>query len=306
MSSNFAWPKDTAPNVITQANRLASMSKPEVIENLKAAQLQLNQRLWKRRFGSLSTRISSDLVSSDMLRLANASGKADAKLILQLFVYLFDEAADLERLLENSEDSRRSFLLKDFQTTVSALFKGRQIIDEGLFLFYSRNPAELKAYLRLGFAESARIWATLHTDEDKRKFIVDVFDSPKGYPKTARSVEEWTPPSAVNLTARLTEWLRAFSNTSIFTGMSSSKTVTNLEQIQEHYAKATPKEKDYFWFSVIFQISQALGLDDGDAIGSAITRRVSEIEVAFRPTAAASDLASYGPKAKAIWTSIMG
>ena len=243
MSSNQGWPKDTSPNVIARSKQVAKMTKTEAVEDLRSAQLDLNERLWRHRFASLGSQIAADPVATEMQTLGSPLQKPDIQLILELFVYLNNEALDMERLLNSAPLDRRSFLLQQFEVVVKSLFKGRQIIDEGLFLYFTKNPDELRNYLALGFTSSRTMWAGLQSAAEKTKFLKDVLDSPKGYPKTARSVDDWSPPRAVNLTSALNHWLDGYNNTSVFSGMSVTVTETNREQFRGITAVRRPRRR---------------------------------------------------------------
>ena len=306
MSAFSGWPKDTSPNAIARANQTALMSKAEAINDLRSAQLELNERLWRHRFASLNTRIAIDPAGTEMQTLGTALRKADVLVILNLFVFLYYEAPDMERMLNTLTDERKGLVMKQFEFIVSGLFGGRQIVDEGLFLYYSKNPAELRTYLELGLASSRVMWGTLQNAAEKNKFLSDAFDSPKGYPKTARSIADWTPPRLINLTTTLTHWLDSFNNTSVFSGMSVTTTVTNREQIISGYLTATATQRDYLWFLIFFQAGSALGEDTAVGVSAAMLQRRPQLTAALHGTPAAADVNAQVARCNAIWTSIMG
>ena len=295
--------RNTSTNVVLPQT---ISNKTRAIQDLKSAQLELNERLWRNRFGSLAKTIAANPVASQMQTVVTQLARPDSQLILDLFVYLHGEAADMERLLTSASEDRKGLLLQQFESVVSSLFDKRQIVDNGLFLYYAKNPAELALYLRLGFASSSDTWTRLASDKNKAKFVKDVLDSPKGYPKTARSVEDWAPPQAVSLTSTLSKWLDGFSNTSVFSGMAVRDTSTVRQQIDARFAKATPQEKDYLWFSAFFQLATALDINEGGELKRAALAHQTEITEALRSTPLAGEAIAKIGAADTIWSSIMG
>jgi hypothetical protein len=159
---------------------------------------------------SLRPRINGDPVAMKVQQLIADDDelKNNRKLVsnFQLFLFLHYGAADLAPLLKESE-SLRDALEHEFGT------------DEVLDADDLDNPPGVIAQaLAQGWGLFLAHWEGLENPQDKIKLISDAFDSPKGYAKTARTLETWHPPQQVDFQELFREWLEEPRNDSIFTG----------------------------------------------------------------------------------------
>lgn len=308
------WPKDVHPQVIRRANEVTHLSRTEAIDILRASQRELNshlqhrliQRLLRDRFNTLPQQIAGDPVTNAIQGIANGIGdNADIILMLRMFVYLFHAADDLEMLLGTEPLlDRKRILLKEYCTVVSSRFSGRQIVDTNLLEFGLRNPPELTAMLKAGLAPIRAIWWTLDA-QSRRKLVVDLLDSPKGYPKTARAAAEWRPASQVNLTHVTSEWLDTGSNTSVVTSMPTF-IPTARQQIAAEYATATQDQRNTMWFTLFFHIGKALAVsNDKEALRAAVQGGVEELVAEFGGVVDAMEVRNVVAAFDTIWDTYM-
>jgi hypothetical protein len=305
------WPKDTHPQAIRRANEVAPMSRADAIDTLRASHAELhahlrhvhlNQRLLGARFNTIAQQIAADPVASAIKTIADELDISDIKQTLRMFVYLFNVADELQALLESEPvPDRKRKLLDDFCAGVSSRFSGRQIIDPSVLVYYSRNPAELTVLLKGGLAPIHAIWGTLNA-QSRRKLVRDVLDSNKGHTKTARAVAEWRPPSQVSLNSLVGAWLESFSNGSVFTGMWDGNTTVIRTQITTGYAGAPQGGRYYMWFTLFYQIGNALGIaGDPVALRGAVQGGVEELVAAFDGVLGAEEVRGVVAAFDAVW-----
>ena len=137
--------------------------------------------------------------------------KIDAQLILNMFFFLHHNADSLMAIVKTKCKDKVD--KSTFFAALAQVFSGWEIVPgEELLLV---NNDMLHGHFLQAWCEVKDKWPK--DSEDQVKFVKDIFISQKGYAKTARSLESWTPPSKVNLVALLSSWLTRPSNVSIFT-----------------------------------------------------------------------------------------
>lgn len=215
--------------------------------------------------------IVQDSIAVEIQKIINekleTGSQTDARLILDMFVFLSHYAADLIKLIGGGIDER-----KHLAEALARLFSGREIVPgDNPSLFDSDERLQghfLQAWFEVGIK-----WP--EKSDHRIKFVKDIFVSPKGYAKTARDLERWTAPTDVDLPVLLQTWLGGFVNDSIFTGMSLPGVIrqkkmqegagpkTRKEQIAAWYAEDAKSDRNYklMWGSVFLLINGAYGLN---------------------------------------------
>ncbi len=226
---------------------------------------------------ALQPRMNTDLVAVEVQQIiaVNQDLKHDPKVLLnfQLFLFLYYASKELAQQLKESESLRQA---------LEHEFKTGEVLE---MQYLMSAPMVIEMFLAQGWSMFKEKWAQLSTPREKTKLIRDVFVSDKGYGKTARILETWVRPKAVDLVTLLQNWLSEGRNDSIFTGVAivadergkfrrlhpqriaddlfakvgASSTVG--QQIKRWYDQESKESKIYMWGLVLKKIHDALDLD---------------------------------------------
>jgi hypothetical protein len=309
--SGLRLPKDTTLQGRSRAEQVAAGDRTALTQlNLEAAiEIEVADAFRRRAALIAGDRVAAEIKATiDELDRGATLGSgtiAHMRVILELFMVLHGLAPKVGALLERAADeAAREALLGRLDAAVQAWWRGRPALDPGLTRYYAKNPRQLVAMLEEGWRGVAGWWPKLGPT-DRRKLLLDIFDSPKGYPKTARAVPEWSPPSALDLAKVIAGWLDGGANDSVFSGMNiglaeKGETVfsrTPREQIARHYRSVDEKGYCYFWYLVIKQVNDvgALGWKK-EALRALLAQNVPALVEGFRPTLPESEIVTFVTK----------
>ena len=226
----------------------------------------------------------------------DTGSQTDARLILEMFVFLSHYAPDLIKLLDGGGIDAR----KQLAAALARLFSGKEIVPGDTPALFD-DDERLESHFRQAWFEVEIKWPQ---DSDHRtKFVKDIFVSDKGYAKTARDLARWTAPTDVDLPVLLQTWIAGYVNDSIFTGMNLPTVVkekgmqfearprTRKEQITAWYADEAQDNKKYrhMWGSVFLLINGAYALDSSatghkDSLAALLRLHQNEIKQGFGNT----------------------
>ncbi|MFO0762128.1 MAG: hypothetical protein U0359_37160 [Byssovorax sp.] len=279
------WPKDTNPNVVKRVQQVSAMSMDQAKHSLRIAKIDIDIGA---AFTALPARIQNDATARGIAAIINGfdgGKKTQSSLVFRLFVFLYDIADRLEEVVRASEPGMRLALLQHFNAAVARRFQGRESIEAGYYATLTGHPNQIPEFLKLGMALASMKWGELVSEVEKKKFVSDIFDSPKGYPKTARSVQDWTRPSQFDIEAKITEWLDGESNQSIYDPNVTGATKSRRAWIVAEHRNYQPGSSGHTLMlsNFIMTIGNAMGLDwNANTAGQRLLGAFTQNRVAVR------------------------
>jgi len=237
----------------------------------------------------------------------------DARQILEIFVFLSGNADALINAVKGKGVKAK----QDLAEALKREFWGREIIPGDTDILF-QNDDLLAAHFRQAWFEVGAKWP--QDEGDQVKFVKDIFPSTKGYAKTAREIEDWTPPSEVDFGALIRSWLNSFANDSVFTGVNVSAEArerktepqpgTRKAQIKAWYETDTKDDEKYnhMWGLILIAIGNAYGLTVGQAEHkSVLLKLVSEhqtdLKQAFNQVLAAEEIEQFLKRSDEVYDS---
>lgn len=185
--------------------------------------------------------------------------------------------------------------------------EGQELFGNLSYSVFANDTRSLREHCTVGWEAVQKGWAGL-SDDQKKHFVGQVFIHDKGYPQTTQAALNYRKAEDVDVEDIVLKVLVAETNTDPYTAMGGgSHGGSRGSIIKNGWAKASDKEKDYMWATLIYQIGDAMDTQDGDAVISKLSQKRSQVVNILQnyvPRQAAEEFVD--KRGKAAWDKMMG
>jgi hypothetical protein len=285
------FPKDVSENLIRRMREWQVLSRKEIQQRMVQAKVDIEKSEKLIKYSSeidelikkLPQWISEDQVAreiSDVIEKNTEGPQREAcRKILRLFVFVEKYGPRFAAVLNSTHPSERRTVFDYINHHLEKRLSPGDVVESDRIPDIMLCPDALVPLLSTAMDVFVRPrWTSFTDPKDKVKFVKDIFDSPKGYSKTARAIPTWSPPIEFNFSEFLKVWLNDTANASIYDVKRTGETKSRKKWIEDEHGKADKKQR----LSVWIQFAGALGgATESYAIGD-ILQKITQNRVVFR------------------------
>jgi hypothetical protein len=228
---------------------------------------------------TLSVRIKTDPVASKIAALIDTdtdlSRKKDCRRVLRMFYFVDAYAPTFRTILATAPPAARRMFCDRIDARLVACLHADEIIEAEWKQQVVDMPDYVVALLQQAMMLVRDRWTSDLQNESaavQTKFVRDIFNSSKGYSKTARGISEWTLPADFNFGSFMTEWLNGSSNVSPYDTSKTDVTRTRKAWMLASHRNAPYQQRKDLWIGFAARLGEKLGDYDIDTLRDELNR----------------------------------